>query len=174
MVGYLLPLRFLLLLASLSALVGAAIMFWLAAMKLHHGADILWRSGSGAGGEITAVVLGATDAFLFGVVLIIFAFAITFGFVLQLDDRMSARLPGWMHVHGIKELKHTLVEVIIVYLVVDFATDVAAGEGPLAWQILVKPISIVLIALALRLMETPHPSSAQPRGEHSAGPPPHG
>jgi uncharacterized membrane protein YqhA len=166
MVRYLLLLRFLLLFASLGTLGGAAIMFWLAGMKLEHGAEVLWVSGSGATGEITAAVMGATDAFLFGVVLIIFAFAITFGLVVPLKYETREKLPKWMHVQGVKELKHTLVEVIIVYLVVDFATDVAAGEGPLAWQTFVKPACIVLIAVALRFMGAPHHPNDGPRAEH--------
>src|ERR671912_1695756 len=112
MVRYLLPLRFLLLVASLGALAGAAIMFWLGCVKLGHGAEVLWASGFGAAGEVTAAVMGATDAFLFGVVLIIFAFAITFGFVLQLEGSARERLPEWMQVRDVKELKRTLVEVI--------------------------------------------------------------
>jgi uncharacterized membrane protein YqhA len=97
----------------------------------------------------------ATDAFLFGVVLIIFAYAIAFGFVFQRGGKTPENIPGLMHVESVSELKHILVEVIIVYLVVDFATDLAVGSNALAWQTLVKPISIVLIAAALRLMGQP-------------------
>jgi uncharacterized membrane protein YqhA len=162
MVRYLLPLRFLMLFASLGALLGAAIMFWLAGGKLHHGATVLWTSGTAAAGEITGAVMGATDAFLFGVVLIIFAYAITFGFVLlQRNDDAHEKLPEWMHVQGVSELKHLLIEVIIVYLAVDFATDLAAGGGELAWQTLVKPASVFLIAAALRLMGPPTPTSGR-------------
>jgi len=50
------------------------------------------------------------------------------------------------------ELKHTLVAVIVVYLVVDFATDVAQANAALSWEALVKPLSIVLIAGALWLL----------------------
>jgi len=156
MVQYLLPLRFIMLLASIGALLGAAIMFWLAGVKLNHGFEMLWESQSGPSGEITAAVMGATDAFLFGIVLIIFAYAIAFGFVLQVEGEARERLPQWMHVQGTSELKHTLIEVIIVYIAVDFATDLAQGEGSLGWQTLVKPVSIVLIAAALRLMGVPH------------------
>ena len=127
-------------------------MFWLAGEKLAHGAEVLWTSGSEAAGEITSAVMGAIDACLFGIVLVIFAFAIAFGFVLQPTGEAAARVPEWMRIQSIKELKITLVEVIIVYLVVDFATDIAAGERTLEWQALVKPASIVLIALALQFM----------------------
>ena len=73
------------------------------------------------------------------------------------------RLPVWMRVEGVGELKHTLVEVILVYLVVDFATDIAEEEPYLPWEALVMPISIFLIAAALRFL-----SSGRP-GDHQAG-----
>lgn len=155
MVRYLLPLRFLMLIACLGALLGALLMFGLAAGKLLHGADALWKSGVGQAGEVSAAVMGATDAFLFGVVLIIFAYAIAFGFVFQLGGQTRGNIPGLMHVESVSELKHILVEVIIVYLVVDFATDLAVGSNTLAWQTLIKPVSIILIAAALRLMGPP-------------------
>jgi len=141
--------------ACLGALLGAVLMFALAGAKLGHGAEALWMSSAGQAGEIVAAVMGATDVFLFGVVLIIFAYAIAFGFVFELDGETRERIPNWMHVGSVSELKRTLVEVIIVYLVVDFATDLAIDSSALAWQTLVKPISVVMIAAALRLMGTP-------------------
>jgi uncharacterized membrane protein YqhA len=152
MVRYLLPLRFLMLLACLWALLGAILMFGLAGAKLQHAAEALWLGGFGQAREITAAVMGATDASLFGVVLIIFAYAIAFGFVFRLDSGARERVPGWMQVENVSELKHALIEVIIVYLVVDFATDLAAGDNILAWESLVKPVSVVLIAATLRLI----------------------
>ena len=113
------------------------------------------------GWEVSAAVMGATDAFLFGVVLIIFAFAIAFGFVLQVGSKMRESIPDWMQIENVSELKHILVEVIIVYLVVDYATDLATGSDVLAWLTLVKPIAVLLIASALRLM-----GQSPTRGEH--------
>ena len=155
MVRYLLPLRFLMLLACLWALFGALLMLGLAGAKLQHAAEALWLGGFGHAREITAAVMGATDASLFGVVLIIFAYAIAFGFVLRLESGARERVPGWMRVENVSELKHALLEVIIVYLVVDFATDLATGDSILSWESLVKPVSIVLIAATLRLISIP-------------------
>jgi hypothetical protein len=56
-----------------------------------------------------------------------------------------------MRVSGVQELKNTLVEVILVYLIVDFVTDWPDTAADLPWQILVKPISILLIAAAFYL-----------------------
>ena len=146
MVRYLLPLRFLMLIACLGALISALLMFALASRKLGHGAQVLWMGGSGHPGEIAGAVMGATDAFLFGVVLIVFAYAIAFGFVFHSGGQASGNIPGLMHVESVSELKHILVEVIIVYLVVDFTTDLATGGDGLTWVKLVKPPAIVLFA----------------------------
>jgi hypothetical protein len=82
----------------------------------------------------------------------IFAYAIAFGFVLHASPAYRERLPTWIQVRSIGELKHTLIEMILVYLVVDFATDLAAGEGHVSWETLVIPMAILLIAGALRLL----------------------
>jgi uncharacterized membrane protein YqhA len=166
MVRYFLPLRLLMLLACLWALLGALLMFSLAGAKLAHAAEALWTSGFGQANEVAAAVMGATDASLFGVVLIIFGYAITFGFVFQLDSRARRKLPEWMQIQNISELKHALIEVIIVYLVVDFATDLASQDSILVWANLVKPASIALIAATLRLITIPRPSEyGRPAGE---------
>ena len=99
----------------------------------------------------------ATDALLFGIVLLIFAYAIAFGFVIQLSEANRQRLPAWMQIEGVTELKITLVQVILVYLIVDFATDISEPDTEVTWQTLVMPIAILLIAGALRLMSRPLP-----------------
>ena len=152
--------------ASAGAMLGALLLFGLGAAKI-AGA---FRAALVTGAEpkvATALVLAATDTFLFGVVLVIFAYAIAFGFVLQPSPALRARMPAWMHIGGIGELKHTLVGVIVVYLVVDFATDLAERDAPLAWETLVLPASLVLIAGAMRLLGYGHeaPPEAARHGE---------
>ena len=150
MLRVLLPLRFIMLVASLGAALGALTMFWLGAMKTWSALRAAF-AGEGTRAAI-ASVMGATDAYLFGVVLVIFAYAITFGFVIELAPRERERLPEWMRVEGVADLKRILVEVILVYLIVDFATDVAETETHLDWHMLVMPGSVLLIAAALRLL----------------------
>jgi uncharacterized membrane protein YqhA len=163
MLHFLLPLRFVMLVAALGTAVGALIMFWLGAAKTWTALTILitrddTRSAIGS-------VMGATDSFLFGVVLVVFAYAITFGFVAELPAEDRERLPGWMRVDGLRDLKRILVEVILVYLIVDFATDVADAETHLEWQALVMPASVFLIAGALRLLgHEAAPSHTGPAG----------
>lgn len=154
-----LSLRYVMLLASLGAAFAALMMFWEAIEKLAGGFKHLVSAQGDAGSTPISAVMGATDAFLFGVVLVMFAYAIAFGFVFEISTEMRASLPRWMHTDDIGHLKRTLIEVIIVYLAVDFVTDVAESESHATWQNLVLPLSIFLLAGALCLMTHAHGQS---------------
>src|SRR3954454_21029129 len=147
-------LRYIMFVASLGAVMGALVMLWEGSLKLFGALRVLGGSGDEAG-TVISFVMGASDAFLFALVLMIFAYAIAFGFVIDLAPEDRARLPAWMRISSIGELKHTLIEVILVYLVVDFATDTAeqqSGSHHHEWGSLVLPASILLVAGALRLV----------------------
>jgi uncharacterized membrane protein YqhA len=146
-----LSLRFIMLVASFGAGVGALLMLWQGSGKL-AGAMRALAAPEPDGASPLALVMGSTDAFLFAVVLVIFAYAIAFGFVIDLDAEQRERLPEWMRISDVGQLKRTLIEVILVYLVVDFATDIAEGNGHDNWQSLVLPGAILLLAGALRLL----------------------
>jgi uncharacterized membrane protein YqhA len=159
MLRFALALRLMLLAAAVGAGIGAILMFWVGGMKIAAAGRDLAAGGDAAG--VVPSVMAATDAFLFGVVLVIFAYAIAFGFVFDLSPDARQRLPRWMRVEGVSELKHTLVEVILVYLVVDFATDWAQAETHATVEVLVLPVAIVLIAAAFRLLKTSHPDGGR-------------
>jgi uncharacterized membrane protein YqhA len=158
MLRALLSLRYVMLLASLGAAFAALLMFWEAVAKLAGGFSHL-VSSHGEGAQPISAVMGATDAFLFGVVLIIFAYGIAVGFVFDLSAEMRTRLPRWMRIDDIGEIKRALIEVIIVYLAVDFVTDIAESENHGSWQNLVLPLSIFLLAGAHSLMSRAHSSN---------------
>jgi len=107
-----------------------------------------------ADGAVSSRIMKSTDELLFGTVLVIFAANIFFGFCIDESKALAWRIPAFMSAHTMSELKATFCHVIVVYLIVDFATDVAAGGAKLDARLLYFPATIVLIALALRLM--PH------------------
>lgn len=144
-----LSLRLVLLIAAAGTGLGALIMFWLGGATMVGAAVHLFRGTEAK--LVTAEVMAATDTFLFGIVLVIFTYAIIFGFVFQLSREKRRKLPAWMRPSGMHELKSTLVGAVLVYLVVDFATDWAEVDGSLGWESLVKPISILLLSAALWL-----------------------
>lgn len=157
MFRFLLALRYVTIFPALGAALGAIFMFWQGGTELVGAARLLIVPDSGRGVE--ADVMHATDAILFGVVLIIFAYAIAFGFVVELPLEAQQRLPVWMHVESVGHLKQSLIEVILVYMVVDVATDWAESTAALDWSSMIKPVSIILIAGALRLLSRPGESA---------------
>ena len=158
MLQFFLSLRLVMLVAAIGAAFGAVLMFWEGGLKLFSAAGSIVEAHDAK--AVIAPVMGATDTLFFGVVLVIFAYAITFGFAIDLPAQTAKRLPRWMRVEGIGELKRTLIGVVLVFLIVDFATDWSESEPVQTWLMLVKPISIVLIAGALHMLAL---SSAEDR-----------
>lgn len=153
--SWVLSFRWLMLIAAIGTALGAVLMFWIGVIRIVTGFAAVV-----AGGTKPAIiaVMGATDAFIFGLVLLIFSFAITFGFVSEMPQAMQERLPRWIPSGGVAGLSRAMMEVIVVYLTVDFVTDIAEQEGPGEWTLLIMPVSIILIAGALRLLHGPSSS----------------
>jgi uncharacterized membrane protein YqhA len=154
MFHFILSLRWITLVAAFGAALGAVLMFAEGCTKLAHAMELVFQSSAET--PVIVAVMQATDAILFGLVLVVFAYAITFGFAFDLPERVRTKVPLWMRMNGIGEIKITLIEVVLVYLVVDFVTDLVEVETHITWEMLVKPIAIFFIAGALRLFGTRH------------------
>lgn len=163
MLTFILRLRYVLIIAALGALASSLGVFWLGAVKLFEGLHgIIDKDAKFA----VASILGATDSFLFGIVLLVFASGITFGFVIDLNDAERSRLPTWMRISGITDLKHRLIQIIVLYLIVDFATDWVDGTTVKDWTFLLKPISILLIASAARVLGSDEHGAPSTHADH--------
>ena len=154
MLAFGLSLRYVMLIASLGAAIGALLMFWEGGLGIWTAVGHAWARDNPS--AVITGVMEATDKFLFGIVLVIFAFAITFGFVINLSEAARKSLPHWISVDGVAELKHVFFEVILVYLAVDYVTDIAETESHRDWATLVMPIAIFLLAGAMRLLGQMH------------------
>lgn len=162
-------LRGLMLIATFGSMLGALLMFWAGGIHLYHAYETLLgvelephgpaEAAAKAGGDqaqVVVYVLEAIDAFLFALVLMIFAYGIALGFVFHhVTDRYRDYLPAWMLVEGVGQLKRTLAEVVIVVMIVIFARIIIESRGNLHWNMLVLPISVVLISLSLKLIHHP-------------------
>jgi uncharacterized membrane protein YqhA len=151
--SFLLGLRAIMLIGSAGAMIGSLLMFLQGGFFLYEAWHIILAEGNAAERQVTVPVLEAVDAFLFGIVLVIFAYGIAIGFVFSLPEDYGRRLPHWMKVEGVGQLKATLAEVVIVVLIVIFARVVVEANGKFEWSMLVLPFSIFLIAAALRMIE---------------------
>ncbi|MGD0531675.1 MAG: YqhA family protein [Methyloceanibacter sp.] len=153
MLNFFLGLRAIMLIGSAGAIVGSLLMFLQGGFFLHEAWHTILAEGNAAQKQVTVPVLEAVDAFLFGIVLVIFAYGIAIGFVFTLPEGYGKRLPNWMKVDGVGQLKATLAEVVIVVLIVIFARIIVEANGHLEWSMLVLPASILLIATAVRMIE---------------------
>ncbi|MGV1015656.1 MAG: YqhA family protein [Methyloceanibacter sp.] len=159
LVDFLLGLRSIMLIGSAGAMIGSLLMFLQGGLYLYEA----WHTLMAPHAEAVAVaeraatvpVLEAVDAFLFGIVLVIFAYGIAIGFVFTLPEDYVDTLPKWMRIEGVGQLKSILSEVVIVVLIVIFARIVVgtvdSGKS-FEWSMLVLPASILMIAGALRLI----------------------
>ena len=148
-----LSLRSIMLIGSIGAIMGSVLMFLQGTLYLYEAWHGLFTPGDIGGKQLTVPVLEAVDSFLFGIVLDIFAYGIAIGFVFTLPEGYGQRLPVWMKVGGVGQLKATLAEVVIVVLIVIFVRIVVEANGHLQWSMLVLPASILMISVALRMIE---------------------
>jgi uncharacterized membrane protein YqhA len=163
---FFLSLRAIMLIGSAGALVGSLLMFLQGGFFLHEAWHTIITEGDAVQKQVTVPVLEAVDSFLFGIVLVIFAYGIAIGFVFTLPQGYGARLPIWMKVGGVGQLKATLAEVVIVVLIVIFARIVVEANGQLQWSMLVLPASILMISVALRMIELGGKEGKEEDGAH--------
>ncbi|MEO1329419.1 MAG: YqhA family protein [Pseudomonadota bacterium] len=164
---------------------GALLMFGLGLSKTYSAFATIAFAPPAAIGELprdeTTVVhlIGALDRFLIAVVLIYFGYGLYGLFVRPSSLPSDLGLPDWLHVDRIGELKQTVAEVIIVILFVLFlrvaletfhteATDLSLET---IGRLLLLPVSILLLAAALRLAEL-HPKRDQTARKERRSPPP--
>ncbi len=86
LLSFLLGLRAIMLIGSAGAMIGALLMFLQGGFYLYEAWHTLMTPGEAAERQVTVPVLEAVDAFLFGIVLVIFAYGIAIGFVFTLPE----------------------------------------------------------------------------------------
>ena len=100
-----------------------------------------------------ATMVSAIDIFLFALVLLIFAYGIYHLFILPSDSIKAKNIPEWAQISKFSELKTILAQVVIIILFVDFLESaVSLGLKWIPWEGIITPLSILLLAAALRLM----------------------
>lgn len=101
------------------------------------------------------MLLEAVDSFLLSFVFFVFSMGLYKIFFLPGDKASEAKLPGWLHVASIFELKSLLWHSVLTSLVVLFLNYavIQISSNHLNWTFLVFPGSLVLISASLYLMK---------------------
>lgn len=172
------------LVAVVSSLAGALLMFWLGLANTWRAirTQIVTTEGPLAPGDLAVIhLIGALDRFLIAIVLMFFGYGIYVLFLRPGATPPELGLPEWLHVESIGQLKQTLAEVIIIVLFVLFLRAAlqtfASGLPSFDWQgalgFLSLPIAIALLAAGLKMAELhPKPRPPSGRARDSSRPPP--
>lgn len=151
-------------LAALGMLASALILL------VEAGANIVGAAGGmlahGHDQKAISLVMKAIDECLFAIILILLGAKVLASFVFNEAAAASRSLPSWVRPSDMGELKSTFCQAILVYLIVDFATDMASVESKLDPGNLVMPVAILIIAGALKLMPHGEATSHSVRRTH--------
>lgn len=141
--------RYLVVLAVLSALVGAAVVLLFGVSVLVHLIIELAQAGSVSGAAMKAISLRfiqLIDLLFLGVALYIVALGLYHLFI-----DASLRLPRWLKIEDFDELKIILISVVILILVINFTGVVLDWDGSTAILHLGLAVAAVIAALGLIL-----------------------
>lgn len=102
--------------------------------------------------ELTSHNLGflllLTDLFLVGATLMISAFGFYDLFIARFDAvRPSLRLPGWLRMHDLNDLKARVISMVILVVAVTFADVAVESDGGLNTLYLGGAVALVIAAL---------------------------
>ena len=159
MIEHLTKLRYVSLVAVVCSSLGSVVMFGAGALKTGKALGVFftdWRPEGEYQGVsditlATKYVVQSLDAFLVALVLMIFSSGIFF-LVVRKGDTDSLSTTSWLRVKSIGHLKNILAEVIVIILFVQFLELILLQLDRLAWEMLVLPVGIALLAVSLKLL----------------------
>lgn len=145
-------LRYVTLIPVVFSYIGAIIMFVVGTIRAYDSVLTLLESGGPDLTNTQVNLILAVDAYLMGLVLLIFSYGIYDLFISSMDAGNQPKIrPRWMTFNDIGGLKTILAEVILIILTIEFFQLVLASmsefDSFLEW--LVIPIGMMLIAVGM-------------------------
>lgn len=150
-------LKYISLTAVIASGLGSILMFVIGAIKTGL-AYLVMFPGNDVNLDLSAkqaitYIIQAIDAFLIGLVLMIFAGGI-YKLFIHSANTATTKIDGWVRITSISQLKRSLIELVLVIMFVK-ALEEALTIDPsgFVWENLVLPIGILVMALALKFMD---------------------
>ncbi len=153
-------LRYVSLIAVISSGLASVLMFLIGALKVYaayrsYFGDVIVDTTTfiEAGNLAITFLVQAVDAFLIGLVFMIFSGGIYYLYVRHIDVK-EPEVSSWIKIRSIGELKNILAELVIIILFVKFLEGgLKTGIAEYKWEMLVLPAGILMLAIALKLLE---------------------
>jgi uncharacterized membrane protein YqhA len=152
--------RYMTILAVIAGLLGAGLLLVIGSWRVYEAFAVFLGivephvAGNEANEAIVSVI-ESLDNFLLAFVLIYFAYSIYFLFIRDKpteEEQKALGMPVWLQVKDLGHMKRVLLEVILVLIAVFFLKLVFTAQEDLAWSVLILPITIVAIAVSLKLV----------------------
>jgi len=147
--------RFIVLLAVVSGLLGAVILFVVASLDIWHVATHTFHViMTGAHPErfhenIVAGIIGAVDLYLIAVVMFIFSFGLYELFISDIDEASGKNGSKLLAIDSLDQLKDKIAKVIVMVLVVNFFQRVLHTNFATPLEMLYFALSIAALAVGL-------------------------
>jgi uncharacterized membrane protein YqhA len=147
--------------AAVGAACGAVLMFIIGARSTYNAVDIYFSGHADAKGhaaiDATRTLVASLDEFLFGLVLLFFAYGVLVLFIIRDQEAWQRRvdetgIPPWMQIRGLGDLKAKLLEVVVVLFAVSFLDVALEEQSRLEWSLLVLPIAMVATGAVVWLL----------------------
>ena len=150
MIGFVLKFRYLAIIAVVILLVHAVGLLGLAMYRTYEAYHAAFQGGAEAGHVRPGIPIAeSVDAALFALVLIVLALGTVSLYVT--GDVADPRIPAWMRVRSLSELKTLLWEAILLVLVMAALTSIMANTDHLGWDLLILPVAVLVLAAGLFL-----------------------
>lgn len=151
--------RYLSWIAIISSLMGSLLLFYVGTLKSIDAFKVVLFDYLPEGHEdlhpddiATTYIMKALDTFLIALVLFIFAHGVYTLFISNKRSEDNNSVLRWIRTPNIGHLKNVLAEVIVIILFVKFLEVVFVNIDNLQWEVIILPISILLLALGLKFL----------------------
>ena len=145
-------LRYFLLIPVVVSFIGSMVMFTVGSYNTYKAVYALVIEQSFGGTPVILPIIKALDAFLIGIILVIFSFGIYDFFVSKLEPADHAGLrPDWFKFESTGELKTKLIEVVLVILAIKFFEQVIGSTEQFSDPVLslIIPVGAAILAISL-------------------------
>jgi uncharacterized membrane protein YqhA len=150
-VGFILRFRYLALIVALMLLLHAIGLLIVGVMRGIESYHLLAQGPTWTGADRPGIhIAESIDLLLFGLVVLVLAIG-TASLFLSADGNPDRKIPAWMRVASLSELKMLLWEAILVVLVMATLTELVTNLDELNWRHLVMPAAIFLLSSSLYL-----------------------
>jgi len=161
MLAYFFRIHYMAALAIIGSLLGSLLMFLIGAYDIFEAYLLLFGFGHPVvpgkeTTEVTAIVLSSLDSFLLGLILLYFAYNLYFllTFPEQRESKHGPiRMPPGLQVETLGQMKKTILVIIVVSMSVFLLRENMISLDQFDWTDLYVPLSIVAIAVAIKLIK---------------------